>query len=150
MRTRLKLGEKILFGFSALVIVMAAVRGYQVITREEPSMPKHYYEWDEVGLQGHYVYREMGCNSCHKAMGVGEAGVAPVLDGVGTRRTEEWLQQYLTNPGQLVPGTAHDGSLGPDFRTLQMDERKLLTAYLFGLKANPNSPNYPVRPPTSN
>ena len=132
-----------MFAFAGVVVVLAVLKGYQQITAEDRPPPKNYYEFDEVGLQGHLVYRRMGCNSCHRAMGTGEVGVAPVLDGVGTRRTLEWLQQYLTDPNSLVPGTAHYGNLGPDFRELDDDERVKLAAFLSGLRANPNSPNYP-------
>lgn len=146
----MKLGEKIVFAISAVVVLAAAGRGYQVITADKPSMPKHYYEWDETGLEGHYLYRELGCKNCHRAMGTGEVGVAPVLDGVGTRRTSDWLRQYLTDPSTLVEGTAHDGSFAPDFRQYDDEQRTLLTAYLSGLHANPNSPNYPrQKPPTT-
>ncbi len=146
----MKLGEKIVFGFAAVVVIAAGARGYQVITAEQPSMPKHYYEWDQTGLDGHYLYRELGCKNCHRSMGTGEVGVAPVLDGVGTRRTPEWLQQYLADPGSLVEGTAHDGSFAPDFRSYDNAQRELLAAYLVGLRANPNSPNYPRQKPPEN
>jgi len=43
-------------------------------------------------------------------------------------------------------GFAHDGRLAPDFRRLSAEERRLLAAFLFGLKASPGSPNYPVPP----
>ena len=143
----MKLGEKIVFGLAAIIVAAAAARGYQVITAKEPSMPKHFYDWGETGLQGHYLYRDLGCKNCHRAMGTGEVGVAPVLDGVGTRRTSEWLMQYLTDPSSLVAGTAHDGSFGPDFGSLNDEQRELLAAFLSGLHANPNSPNYPRQPP---
>ena len=81
-----------------------------------------------------------------RALGVGEIGVAPVLDGSGTKHTLEWLRDYFEDPTALVPGTAHDGSLGPDFRQLSAQQRDLLAAFLFALKANPGSPSYP-RPP---
>jgi hypothetical protein len=45
-----------------------------------------------------------------------------------------------------VPGSAHDGRLGPDFRQLTPEQRGLLAAFLFGLKSNPGSPNYPTPP----
>lgn len=134
-----------MFAFAGIVVIAAVARGYQFITAEDPPLPKHYYEWDETGLQGQLLYRDKGCNSCHRALGTGEIGYSPVLDGVGTRRTHEWLMQYLTDPGALVPGTAHYGNLGPDFRILTDIEREQLAAFLFGLKANPNSPNYPIK-----
>lgn len=144
--TKWKLGEKVLFGFAALLAVAALGRGLKQMQAHEPAKPRDYYEWTQAGLDGHALYRSMGCNNCHRAMAVGEIGVAPVLDGEGTRRTPEWLERYLKDPGALIPATAHDGSLGPDFRELAANERAVLGAFLYGLKANPGSPNYPVPP----
>ena len=143
----MKLGEKLMFGVAALIVVAAVGKGLRHINATEPGKPRDYYEWTEAGLQGHILYRSMGCNSCHRALGVGEIGVAPVLDGEGTRRTQAWLTSYFEEPAALVPGTAHDGSLGPDLRVLQDRERGLLVAFLMGLKANPGSPNHPSPPP---
>ncbi len=129
-----------------VVTVMGVTKGYRQFTDVNPKLPKNYYEWTEASLEGHTLYRQMGCNSCHRAMGVGEIGIAPSLDGEGTRRTEQWLLTYFRDPSELVEGTAHDGKLGPDFRLLSDDDRTLLSAFLFALKANPGSPSYP-RPP---
>jgi len=137
----LKLGEKVMFGLSALIVVAAVGKG--VMTARNPGAPREYYEWTQEGLKGHEVYRRLGCNNCHRTLGVGEIGVAPSLDGSGTRRTLEWLQRYFDDPAALVPGSAHDGRLGPDLRRLEPEERRLLAQFLFGLKSNPGSPNYP-------
>lgn len=135
-----------MFGFAILVAIAAVSKGIRHHTASDPRKPKNYYEWNETSLKGHTLYRQMGCNSCHRALGVGEIGVAPVLDGSGTKHTLEWLRDYFEDPTALVPGTAHDGSLGPDFRQLSAQQRDLLAAFLFALKANPGSPSYP-RPP---
>ena len=140
----LKTGEKVMFGLSILVAVAAVGKG--VMTARSPAAPREYYEWSDAGLQGHALYRQMGCNNCHRTLGVGEIGVAPSLDGSGTRRTLAWLERYLEDPAAQVPGSAHDGRLGPDFRRLAPGERLLLAAFLFGLKSNPGSPNYPTPP----
>jgi cbb3-type cytochrome oxidase cytochrome c subunit len=145
---KLKRGEQVMFGLAVLVAVAAVGKAVVQSRAAVPPQPRDYYEWSETGLQGHALYRESGCNNCHRAMGVGEIGVAPVLDGEGTRRTREWLQRYLENPLSLVPGSAHDGHLGPDFRLLNNAQRELLGEFLFGLKAGPASPNYP-KPPTA-
>lgn len=142
----MKLGEKLMFGFAVLVAIAAVSKGIRHFNETDPRKPRNYYEWTEASLEGHTLYRKMGCNSCHRAMGVGEIGLAPVLDGSGTKHSLEWLQRYFEDPAELVPGTAHDGSLGPDFRQLNARERELLAAFLFALKANPGSPSYP-RPP---
>ena len=135
-----------MFGFAVLVAAAAVSKGLKHMQSNDPKKPRDYYEWNDTSLKGHALYRQLGCNSCHRALGVGEIGVAPVLDGTGTKRTFEWLQQYFKDPETLVPGTAHNGSLGPDFRTFDETEQTLLVAFLFALKANPGSPNYPVPP----
>ena len=142
----MKLGEKLVFGFAVVVMVAAVAKGVKFANTSDPHKPRDYYEWNEASLKGHVLYRRLGCNSCHRALGVGEIGVAPVLDGEGTRRSFEWLQSYLKDPEVLVPGTAHKGGLGPDFRSFDETEQALLAAFLFALKANPGSPNYPEPP----
>jgi cbb3-type cytochrome oxidase cytochrome c subunit len=143
----MKLGEKIFFGFAVLLTIAGVSKGIKQFKNTELQEPRDFYEWTDASSDGHALYLKMGCNSCHRAFNVGEIGVAPVLDGEGTKRELGWLQNYFINPGKLVPGTAHDGSLGPDFRNLTDNDRVLLTAFLFALKSNPGSRNYP-RPPT--
>jgi len=140
----MKRGEKIMFGLTAVLSVLAVVHAVQ--RSDRPATPRDYYEWTELGLAGHRLYLSKGCNSCHRTLGVGESGVAPVLDGEGTKRSDKWIRAYLEDPGTLVTGTAHDGRVAPDFRTLSADERNKLTAFLEGLKASPGSRNYPVPP----
>lgn len=143
---KLKRGEQVMFGLAVLVVLAAVGKAVVQSRAANAAQPRDYYEWTQAGLQGHAVYRESGCHNCHRAMGVGEIGVAPVLDGEGTRRTRDWLQRYFENPLSLVPGSAHDGHLGPDFRRLADAQRHLLAEFLFGLKAGPASPNYPKPP----
>lgn len=142
----LKRGERVMFGLAALVALVAIGKAVVQSAAAVPPQPRDYYEWTEAGLRGQAVYRESGCHNCHRALGVGEIGIAPVLDGEGTRRTREWLQRYFENPLSLVPGSAHDGRLGPDFRLLGDAQRHLLAEFLVGLKAGPASPNYPKPP----
>lgn len=144
-----KRGEQLMFGLAAVVALAAAGKAVVQSRAAAAAQPQRdYYEWSEAGLKGRALYREAGCHNCHRALGAGEVGVAPVLDGVGTRRTRDWLERYLENPASLVPGSAHDGHLGPDLRALDGAQRHLLAEFLWGLKAGPASPNYP-KPPTA-
>lgn len=141
---KLKLGEKVMFGVAVLVAVAAV--GKTVMQARAPAQVRDFYEWTEAGLEGQAMYGQLGCNNCHRAMGTGEIGASPVLDGEGTRRTRDWLTRYFDNPTSVVPGSAHDGHLGPDFRRLPAEQRHVLIEFLFGLKAGPASPNYPTPP----
>ena len=142
----LKLGEKLMFAAAALVAVAAVGKTVVQMRSSGPATVRDFYEWTAAGLEGQARYGALGCNNCHRAMGTGEIGVAPVLDGEGTRRTREWLGRYFEDPTSVVPGSAHDGRFGPDFRRLDAVDRSVLIAFLFGLKAGPASPNYPVPP----
>ena len=142
----LKLGEKIMFCMAALIAVAAVGKTVMQSRAGGPAQVRDFYEWTTAGLEGKGVYGQLGCNNCHRAMGVGEVGLAPVLDGEGTRRQRDWLVRYFDNPISMVPGSAHDGHLGPDFRLLAPQQRVLLIEFLFGLKAGPASPNYPIPP----
>ncbi|HEB67706.1 MAG TPA: cytochrome c [Gammaproteobacteria bacterium] len=145
----MKGGEKLLFGLSALLAVAAvAMVALRPSAHDRPRPAKDYAEWSPESIQGYELYKRHGCNSCHRVMRVGEIGVAPVLDGEGTRRSRDWLQAYLADPPSQVPGSAHDGSLGPDFRAFSGDERRLLLAFMTSLKSRPGSSNYP-RPPAA-
>jgi len=136
-----------MFSVSAVLTVMAVLMvAGRTSNSDKPHPPRDYTEWTEDALQGYELYKRKGCNSCHRVLRVGENGVAPVLDGEGTRRSRDWLRAYFDNPPSIVPGTAHDGSLGPDFRVLGGEKKQLLVAFMFSLKSNPGSSNYPVPP----
>ena len=144
----MKLGEKLMFGFAVLIAVAAVAKGVRQFTATDPAQTARLLRVD-----GGWACRDTPCTGAWAAtvaigaLGVGEIGVAPVLDGEGTRRTKEWLAAYFRDPASLVPGTAHDGSLGPDLRLLEARERDLVVAFLAGLRANPGSPNHPRPPP---
>ena len=144
---KLKLGEKVMLALVVLIVIAAFGKTFMQARSGQPALVRDYYEWTDAGLKGQASYGKFGCNNCHRTMGVGEMGVAPVLDGEGTRRTRDWLQRYFENPLSLVPGSAHDGRFGPDFRALGEQERHQLMEFLFGLKAGPGSPNFPTPPP---
>lgn len=143
---KLKLGEKVMFALTALIAIAAVGKAVMQARAPGANQARDFYEWTDAGLKGQALYGQSGCNSCHRAMSTGEVGLAPVLDGEGTRRTRDWLQRYFENPLSVVPGSAHDGHLGPDFRLMAEQDRELLAAFLFGLKAGPASPNYPTPP----
>jgi len=142
-----KKGEKIFFVVSIVLSVLAIASVIERNSRKGAThSSKDYYEWSAEAEEGYVLYKKSGCNSCHRALRTGEIGVAPVLDGEGTRRTKKWLQAYFNAPQELVSGTAHTGKFGPDFRPYSKEDKRLLVAFLVGLKSNPGSSNYPKPP----
>lgn len=129
-----------------LAVLATASTLWRTLGREEPRQIKDYYEWSDAAIRGYEIYKQMGCKNCHKALRMGESGVAPVLDGEGTRRNKDWLTDYFHNPLTWVTDSAHAGGMAPDFRELEEKDRELLIEFMRALKSNPGSSNYP-RPP---
>jgi ubiquinol-cytochrome c reductase cytochrome b subunit len=67
-----------------------------------------------------------GCISCHKVNGAG-GGVGPALNGLSSRRGEQWVKDHFAAPQRLSPG-----SIMPPYRFSQTEENALI-GYLFSL-----------------
>jgi len=149
VETGVKKGERIFFWVSGVIAVLAvaSVVGRSTGDDSTPHKSRDYYEWSDAAGEGYKQYKASGCNSCHRVLRMGEAGVAPVLDGEGTRRSEQWLVAYLQNPESMVPGSVHGADkMGPDFGQLNEQQRQYFVKFLVSLKSNPGSSNYPVPP----
>ncbi|MFV2005035.1 MAG: cytochrome c [Gammaproteobacteria bacterium] len=144
----MKQGERIFFWVSGVIAVLAFVSvAVRYASDSSPRDARDYNEWTDAAEQGYKLYKKSGCNSCHRVLRMGEAGVAPVLDGEGTRRSEQWIGAYMQNPESLVPGSAHSTDrMGPDFGQLNAQQRYYFVKFLVSLKSNPGSSNYPVPP----
>ena len=98
----LKRGEKILFGISALIGVFAVVSFIMLeVVRahmDKPMYPNHvHYDFSAEGLRGSTLFRKAECTQCHRAIENGtNAGVD--LDGIGSKRTLQYLRDFLKNP----------------------------------------------------
>jgi len=143
-----KKGERIFFWVSGVIAILAVISVAGRNTGDsKPHKARDYYEWNDAAGEGYKQYKENGCNSCHRVLRMGEAGVAPVLDGEGTRRSEQWLIAYMQNPESMVPGSAHGvDKMGPDFGQFDEQQQQYFVKFLVSLKSNPGSSNYPVPP----
>jgi mono/diheme cytochrome c family protein len=83
--------------------------------------------------EGKALYAAMNCASCHSIAGMG-GYVGPPLDGVGGRRSEEFLQSHLTDPAEHAKRFPHlhDGNRMPHPHATP-DEVKALASYLMTL-----------------
>ncbi len=129
-----------------MILAIVSVAG-RYAGDQSPRKARDYYEWSNAAEEGYKLYKSNGCNSCHRVLRMGEIGVAPVLDGEGTRRSEKWIRDYMNDPESMVKGTAHSaGRFGPGFAQFDAQQKKYFVKFLFGLKSNPGSSNYPVPP----
>lgn len=112
----LKPGEKIMFGVFAAFLALAIV-GYIVLesVRSQSTEPMFAsltsFNFSSQGLTGSKTFRESGCTSCHRAMRSGtNNGLS--LDGIGSRRSPEWIKNFLNNPEATFEAPTVDHGFG--------------------------------------
>jgi len=144
----LRLGEKILFGIAAAFVLMAvvsfvAMEIYRVHSGKKMYAATTHFEFSPEGLTGSQRFRDLGCTSCHRAVRNGtNNGVN--LDGIGSRRTLDYLTAFLHQP-EVTYGT-QTLDHGPDKAAayvagLPEQDLRSLAVFLSELKATQGSPD---------
>lgn len=150
----LKQGEKILFGIVGVFLVLAvlsfAVLEAVRITSDEPIFEsKTSFNLSAEGHRGSRIFRESQCTSCHRAMRNG-TNMGLSLDGVGSKRSVEWLVQFLADPERAYETNTLDHGLRPKeaayVSELPAADRHALAVFLSELRAEQGSPSSPVPP----
>jgi ubiquinol-cytochrome c reductase cytochrome b subunit len=77
-------------------------------------------------VQGALIYQRHRCSMCHKVNGVGMS-TGPSLNGLGRRRTQEWVMGHFLEPQKYSPGSAM-----PPYPLSRKDNERL-TSYLMSL-----------------
>ena len=127
----LRAGEWVVLAGSAVIAAFAAVVGVLIYLKPPPV--EYRYVDGALARDGEAIYRREGCNACHRVFGNG-ATYGPSLDGVGSRRSAQWLRQYLEDPKPGVSGRPYRVSM-PSYRMLRSVELSALVAYLQALRA---------------
>jgi len=143
--SNMKLGEKLLFGGFALIGIMAFVSWIvlEVVRSrlDKPMFPVLQYEFSTQGKHGSALFRTAGCTICHRAMRNG-TNMGLVLDGIGSKRTLEHLNKFLSDPEATYPGTTmdHGPSKGAAFvAEMPQADLQAIAVFLSELRANPGS-----------
>jgi len=141
------MGEQLVWGTAGLITIAALYVGYVVYNAPPKLMPTFQVESVEAS-RGELVYRENSCSACHKVWHLGGRH-GGALDGVGSRRSAEWLTTYLSakNPQVILPSTEKKIYRMPSFASLAEDQRIDLVAYLISLKQH--TPEELAAPPVS-
>jgi len=127
---KLRAGEWVVLIGAVLIFALAIVVGRLVL--EQPPRVYYVYHDSEETRQGERIYHREGCNACHKVFGNGYA-YGPSLDGVGSRRTEDWLQRYLNEPWPGVSKRRYRTEM-PAYDMLPAEDFEALIVYLLALK----------------
>ena len=78
------------------------------------------------------IYQESQCGACHVVNGSGEES-GPPLNGVGQRRTAEWLEDHFRDPQKFDPQ-----SVMPPY-DFPPEDMKAIVAYMQALPPDPRN-----------
>jgi len=127
----LRLGEWVVVGGSGVIAAFAVLVGVLIYLKPPPV--EYRYVENALARDGEAIYRREGCSSCHRLFGNG-ATYGPSLDGVGSRRGADWLENYLRDPKPGVSDRPYRVSM-PSYGKLQSVELSALVAFLQGHRA---------------
>ena len=138
----MKPGEKIVFVVIAIVVIGFMGRNlWRLNTIQEVDKGIPYFSTASAALEraATDIYRQQNCKSCHSLWTVRDlikAVPAPILDGIGSLRSEDWFYQYFSasNPQAILPSRLKKEYQMPSYAQLPENERRLLARYMASLK----------------
>lgn len=152
----LKPGEKILFTVAGAFVVFALVAfiimQFVIAKSDKPVFEtKTHAELSPEGQHGSELFRTNGCTTCHRALRNGtNMGRTADLDGIGSRRSLDWLYAFLRHPEQTYEAPTMDHHAGEHSAAYvaQLPEKDLhaIAVFLSELKADQGSAAAPVPP----
>lgn len=150
----LKQGEKILFTIAVAFIVFAviayaALEAYRLRSSNPVFEITTHFSLSEAGHRGSELFRLQRCTACHRAMRNG-TNMGLSLDGVGSRRDQQWLYDFLRDPEATYSTTTFDHGYPPKeaayVAALPADDLRSIATFLSELRSDPGSPSAPAPP----
>ncbi len=153
----LKPGEKVLFivagAFVAVALLAFIVMQIVIAKSDKPIFEsKTHVQLSEEGQRGSYEFRVNGCTTCHRALRNGtNMGQTADLDGIGSRRSFEWIYGFLREPRKYYPASRlidhaegeHDAAY---VAKLPDETLHAIATFLSELKAEQGSASAPIPP----
>lgn len=138
----MKRGEKGVLILIAVVVLLLMGRNLwriETTTEVDKGIPYYSIATSDVARAAMDVYREQGCKNCHSLWTVKnplQSVPAPILDGIGSIRTEDWLFKYFSsvNPQEILPSRLKAEFRMPSYSQLPEEQRHLLATYMASLK----------------
>ena len=74
------------------------------VTRHDDKAVEAWQNAPPDAVEGAMIYQSSQCAMCHELNGAG-GKIGPPLNGVGGRRTREWLEGHFAAPAKFTPGS---------------------------------------------
>ena len=133
-------GEKGILVLIGLFLIAGVVHSQlHVKDKHERDIPFYSTASPDVARKAMDIYRNNECKSCHTLWTLKDmlqSVPAPMLDGIGSLRSESWLYDYLSspNPQAILPSRLKKEYQMPSYESMPEVDRHLLAQYLASLK----------------
>ncbi len=135
-------GEKgILLVIAAVVLALMGRNLWRIEADHEVDKGIPYYSTASAQLTSDAmeIYHQQGCKNCHSLWTVKnplESVPAPILDGIGSLRSQEWLYNYFSSPHpqEILPSRLKVEYRMPSYSSISEHDRQLLAQYMASLK----------------
>ena len=133
-------GEKIILWVLGLTLIIALARPFlQPQDPRQGEIPFYSTAPHGLAVAASDLYKKYHCKECHSLWTVRDMFQnvpAPMLDGIGSLRSEDWLYQYLSAPvpQAILPSRLKPEYQMPSYARLSESERRLIAQYLASLK----------------
>jgi L-cysteine S-thiosulfotransferase len=136
----MKRGERVVLALIGLAVAAGVVHSLlHVEGKHDRDIPFYSTATQEEASAAMDIYRGNGCKSCHTLWTLQDAMQfvpAPMLDGIGSLRTESWLYAYFSSPDPqaILPSRLKKQYQMPSYAALPESQRRLLAKYMSSLK----------------
>lgn len=136
----MKRGEKAVLAIIGLVVAAGVIRSLlHVEEQHDRDIPFYSTAGADVASKAMDIYRSNNCRNCHSLWtlkNMMESVPAPMLDGIGSIRTEPWIYTYLSSadPQSILPSRLKKEYRMPSYSKMPDEERRVLSEYLASLK----------------
>jgi len=136
----MKRGEKAILALIGLVVLGGGLHSYfHAEGKHDRDIPFFSTASADVASHATDIIRSNNCKDCHSLWtlkDVLQSVPAPMLDGIGSIRSEAWLYQYLSspNPQAILPTRLKKQYSMPSYAKLPDSDRQILAKYLASLQ----------------
>jgi cbb3-type cytochrome oxidase cytochrome c subunit len=136
----MKRGEKGILALISVLVIAGMLRSV-LITKQPHDQEIPFYTNAEpaLGENAMAIYHQYGCRNCHTLWTMKDSlqsVPAPILDGIGSLRSEDWLYKYLSspNPQTILPSRLKLKYRMPSYADMPESDRRTMAKYLASLR----------------
>ncbi len=136
----MKRGEKGILVLIGVLVLAGMLRSLLIkVQPHDKEIPFYSTAEPAFAERAMAIYQQYGCKNCHTLWTLKDSlqsVPAPMLDGMGSLRSEDWLYAYLSssNPQTILPSRLKLKYRMPSYADMPEADRRTMAKYLASLK----------------